>query len=697
MVMTRSNTNKGKKKEQFDSDSLSDESNLSDISDDISDYETVSEESDEELTAEELTAEESDEPLKKVHKATKKTSDEKSSLMFEKAWNRHPRANNLDITFTANDNISNSTRNKRKLNKASSKKPKKNSRSVKKSKKSKKVKKVKKVNKSKKSKDDSENSDINLDECSSADDTDYTDAPAYQHFVNEVVETMVEDAHNSIQKKKAEIRDKQWKTNLTKRDIKKYEPEYKNICDVISVMPTIESLLKTEMPFKSKCDLMEKLIILDNTQPETLDHLNLKISLNEEINKFQKAKLDKSFYEKYNDIEKELESVNYDELPLKYKILGSEMSFTNKVAVYSKYKYWNTLNDSAGENAKILNWINTALNLPTKTMQLTVSIKDGNVAINKFLYDVRYILNEEIYGMENIKEHILCILNNKITNPNLIGSSLGLVGSQGVGKTNIIKVLAKAISLSFTSISLGGMSDSDHFVGHSFTYEGSRPGIIVDSLIQMKSLNGIIFFDELDKISKTNHGDEISKMLLHLCDFTQNHDFCDKYLGNDIKINLSQMWFIYSLNYKHLIDKTLLDRLTIIEVAGYSDNQKKEMAIQYLLPASLKNINLTKGDITFSDESLNYIIAETNKMYDDETKDKNNMSGVRKLKDAIGNLVMKINYLKNIILENGTYGELNPSFGIPNFKLPFIIQKQHIDKLAILTKGENELYMNMYN
>ena len=654
MVMTRSKANKGKKNikiEQLEIDSLSDESILSEISDDISDYEEESEE------------------------------ESKEELLFEKALNNHQRANNLDITFNTTNNSLKATRTKRKLSDVSSKKP------IKKSRKTR--------NKRKNCKDNSENSDIDLDKYSSDDDD--TEGPAYQQFVNDVVEYMVEDVHNDTQKKKEEIRDKLWKKNLTKRDIKKYESEYKNICDVINITPTIESLLKIEMPFKTKCDLMEQIIILSNMQSETFEYLHLKISLNEELNKFRKSNLDKSIYDKYTDIEKKLEAVSYDELPLKYKILGSDMSFDNKVAVYRKYKYWDTLSDSVSENAKLLNWINTALDLPTKTTQLAISIKDSNVAINKFLYDIRYILNKEIYGMENAKEQILCILNNKITNPNLIGSSLGLVGSQGVGKTNIIKVLAKAISLSFTSISLGGMSDSDHFVGHSFTYEGSRPGIIVDSLIRMKSLNGIIFLDEIDKISNTKHGEEISKTLLHICDFTQNHEFCDKYLGNDIKINLSQLWFIYSLNYKHLIDKTLLDRLTIIEVGGYSDNQKKEMALQYLLPDVLKNINLNKGDITFSDEALNYIITETNKMYDDETKDKNNMSGVRKLKDAIGNLVMKINYLKNIILEDGTYGDLKPSFGILNFKLPFKIQKECVDKLAIFTKIENEPYMNMYN
>ena len=131
---------------------------------------------------------------------------------------------------------------------------------------------------------------------------------------------------------------------------------------------------------------MEQLIILDNMQPDTFEHLNLKTSLNEEINKFQKSNLDKSMYAKYTDIEKKLESISYDELPLKYKILRSDMSFDNKIVVYRKYKYWDTLSDSAGENAKLLNWINIALNIPTKTTQLAVSIKDGNVAINKFAF-----------------------------------------------------------------------------------------------------------------------------------------------------------------------------------------------------------------------------------------------------------------------------------------------------------------------
>ena len=546
--------------------------------------------------------------------------------------------------------------------------------------------------KQKKSKDDSDNSDIDLEDCSSADE-EKKETP-YQKFVDEIFDNMVEDTQNMIKKKKESLRNKKWQMDLTPREIKKYKPEYKSICEVINEMPTIQNILKIDMPFKTKCELMEKIIILENVPHDTFDHLMLKKSIRNDLNKYKNSKINKETYDKFTTIENKIENSSGD-LPLKYKILGSQMSFANKSIIYRKYMYLDTLSENNSEHSKIMNWINIALDLPNTTTPLTVSINDSNTVISKFLYDVKYILNSEIYGMENVKEQILCILNNKITNPKLIGSSLGLVGVQGVGKTQIANVLAKAIKLPFTSISLGGATDSSFLSGHSFCYEGSHPGCIVDSLIKMKLMNGIIFFDEIDKIPATNYGQEISKSLLHITDFTQNHNFTDKYLGNEIKIDLSKLWFIYSLNYKESIDKTLLDRLTLIEVSAYSDKQKKEMTNQYLLPDALKNIKMANDDVSFSDEALSYIITETNKLYSRETQDKNGYSGVRKLKDAINDIVMKINYLKNIILTDGTYGDLNPSFVIPDFKIPFKIEKIHVDKLKVLSKKDS-VHNNMY-
>lgn len=536
-------------------------------------------------------------------------------------------------------------------------------------------------------KDDSDASDIDLDECSSADDEDYTETDAYKNFVESVVENMVEDSYEEVIRKKADMRTKRWKKDLSKREIKKYENEYNTICEKISEMPTIHQILQTEMPFKTKCELMEKLIILQNAQPETFDHLHLKNSINDELSKYKKTSLKN--YSQFDDIEKQLD--NFDgnmDIPIKYKILDSGISFENKVAVYRRFKNLTNLDEHSSEHPKILNWITTVLNLPTTFNSFPVSIKDNNHTIAKFLYDVKYKLNQEVYGMETVKEQILCILNNKLTNPNLTGSAIGLAGAQGCGKTKLIQVLSKSINIPFTSIPLGGATDSGHLLGHGFTYEGSRPGSIVDALISMKSLSGVIFFDEIDKISTTRYGEEISKALLHITDFTQNHEFVDKYLGNDIKINLSNMWFIYSLNYVELIDKTLADRIPIIQIEGYSVKQKLEMAKMHLIPDAIKNVHLKQNDISFSDDALNYIITETNKMYSSETKDKNGNSGVRKLKDVISNTITKINFLKNTILEDGTYGDLKISFAIPDFKLPFLVERKHIDILKAISNTE---------
>jgi len=567
----------------------------------------------------------------------------------------------------------------------------------------------------KQNKNDSDSSDIDLDDCTSADDDTYYDyvddedydpeeceeAPTlkrsrshrlnggnYNNLVTGVVDFMLGDVNDSAQEKKKRQRRESWQKDMSIRDVKKYEKEYDAICETISILPTIQELLQINIPFKTKCDLMEKIIILENIENDTFEHLSLKKTILGELDKYKRYNLMNTIYSKYSELEKKLESSNSLELPVKYRILSSDMEFKNKIVVYQKYKYLNSINEQSSDHPKLMNWINTALKLPTKIDKIPVSIKDSKSKISKFLSDVRYTLDKEIYGMRKAKEQILCILNNKITNPKLIGSAMALHGVQGIGKTKLIQSLAKAIKLPFTSISMGGASDGSFLNGHNYTYEGSRPGCIVDSLTIMGSLGGILFFDEVDKISKTRSGDEISKSLLHVTDFTQNHKFTDKYLGNSFEINLSRMWFFYSLNYVELIDKTLADRIPIINMEGYDNKQKKDMAFKYLIPDALKNINISSKDIIFSPEAIEYMIQQTNKMYTRETQDKKGNSGVRKLKEAINAIIMKVNLLRNTIKKNGEYN-IETSFNIDNFKIPFTVGKDHVDKLDVLNKEDN--------
>jgi ATP-dependent Lon protease len=487
--------------------------------------------------------------------------------------------------------------------------------------------------------------------------------------------------------------DNGWKKDLSKNEIETLDIQYKKICDVINKVPTIKDILKTNMPFKTKCNIMEKYIILENTEEDTFEYIMLKNNINEEINKYAKSNLS---FEKYSDIEEEINKAEFNDMPLKYRILSSEMPFHNKVVVYNKFKHLENLTDSNSEHSKLMNWIETALKIPTIINNLPITITDGNSKISEFLFNTKTSLDKKIYGLNNVKEQILFIINNMITNPNARGLGMALVGPQGVGKTEIVQVLAEAVKLPFTQISLGGSNDSSFLSGHNYTYEGSCPGAIVTSLIKMKQLNGILFFDELDKISDTKNGNEVSNILLHITDSTQNEHFKDKYLGNEMSINLSNLWFVYSMNYINNLDRTLRDRIPIIKVDGYSKSEKKEIAKLYLIPKELKNLGISNSDILFSNEALTYIIDKTDELYISETKDKEGKSGVRQLKFMIANIIMKLNMIKNCVLEDGTFGNLKLSYAINDFKLPFIVEKCHIDKLDVLPKCDKNNNLSMY-
>ena len=396
----------------------------------------------------------------------------------------------------------------------------------------------------------------------------HNQAEKYDDMIDSMVNTLVVDTMDKLSSKRQKIRDEKWKNGLSVKEVKKLNPEYLKITKKIYSEPSIQKILKVDIPFKTKCSLIEKQIIFENTKPETFEYLRLKNHINLELDKYRN--IDSENYDKYDTLENKISITN--NIPLKYKILKSGMEFDNLSYVYNKYLQYDNIDDMS-ENSKLLNQINTYVKIPTKCTKILSHVSDSYETVNKFLQTVKNKLDDEIYGLNEVKEQIIIQLNNTIVNPASNNMNLALIGPQGVGKTALANALAKSINLAFVQINLGGCTDSSFLVGHSYTYEGSRPGIIVDSLIKMKSKNGIIFFDEIDKISKTKTGDEISKSLLHIIDNTQNFQFKDKYLG-DFKIDLSKIWFIFSLNYENELDKTLKDRLNIIRINGYNKKEK---------------------------------------------------------------------------------------------------------------------------
>ena len=491
-----------------------------------------------------------------------------------------------------------------------------------------------------------------------------------------------------ISKKRKNIEDELDENILKKYNInerKKFKKEYEEIKEKINYIPSVFDILETNASIKDKYLLMQHLDILINLDKYSYDYMVKKNYLIEQIEKMKNQ--DKPNKNNIDNIEKNLLKILDSNISLKNKILKANIGINKKAVIYEKYLKLNEMDPNHGEYYKIKEWIEYALKLPTENKKLDLpNITESNKKINTKLNNIQKKLDSKLYGMNNVKEEILLILNNKITNNNNIGNALALLGPPGTGKTCIIRTLAESLDIPFVQISLGGMTDTSYLEGHSYTYEGATPGIIAKSLMEMKYNNGIIFFDEIDKLSESEKGKEVAWNLLHITDFTQNNNFRDKYLC-DIEIDLSKIWFIYSMNDETFMDKALKDRLPIIKVSGYNKKEKKIIAKEYIIPKILENINMDKKIIEFDDNVLEYIISIT--------KNGNTLSGVRELEKMLNRILSKINLYKNVILKNGEVGDLKLTYEIKNFKIPLKLTNKIIDEL-IKNYIKKDISYNMY-
>jgi ATP-dependent Lon protease len=169
-------------------------------------------------------------------------------------------------------------------------------------------------------------------------------------------------------------------------------------------------------------------------------------------------------------------------------------------------------------------------------------------------------------------------------------------GSAGVGKTSFARNgIAGVLQRPFMFFSLGGASDVAHYVGHSYTYEGSMWGRIVDSIIQAGCMNPVLYFDELDKVSGTPHGEEITSMLIHLTDRSQNSQYHDRYFSG-VDFDLSQCLFVFSFNDESKVHPVLKDRMRVINVPGYNEKEKKVIVANYVWPDILRHAGISRAD-----------------------------------------------------------------------------------------------------
>ena len=373
---------------------------------------------------------------------------------------------------------------------------------------------------------------------------------------------------------------------------------------------------------------------------------------------------------------KEIQNYTKTDKPYRLSIIESDIPVQYKSSALRKLNSLSYMDPGSGEYYKLKLWVDTFMRIPfSKYNNLPLTIDSGKEKCNQFMENAKNILDKAVYGMEDAKMQILQVLGQLISNPSSVGTAIALKGPPGTGKTTLIKEgVSKILERPFAFLALGGATDSSFLEGHSYTYEGSVWGKVVDILITSKCMNPIIYFDELDKISETPKGEEITGILTHLTDTTQNDKFHDKYFSN-IDFNLSKILFIFSYNDEKKVNPILKDRMYRIETKGYDKKQKVIIARDYLINKIEKNVNFEKGQIIISDTALEHII-------DHYTE---NEKGVRNLKRCLEIIYTKLN-LHRLMKPDSSLFEKEKVLKV---EFPFEVKKEAIDKLIKNTNNSN--------
>ena len=412
----------------------------------------------------------------------------------------------------------------------------------------------------------------------------------------------------------------------------------------------------------------------DTLYSELISKKDLEGDVNFEYFIKQSIENKKNIIKDINDIDK----INDLDIPLKFKILQSEMDINTKSTAITQINKIENMDVSSGEYSKMDQLISGLIRIPF-SKYITLPINDNSHITEKknFLKNTHEILNKAIYGHEDAKSHILQVLGKWIKNPLSGGNILALQGPMGNGKTTLVKEgIAKAINRPFAFIALGGASDSSFFDGHNYTYEGSHWGRIIEILIQSKCMNPIIYFDELDKVSDTYKGQEIIHLLTHLTDQSQNDKFQDNYFSG-IDIDLSKVLFIFSFNDESSIDPILKDRMYVINTKGFNTEDKIQITKKYLLPQLLDTFKF-QDNIIFTEQIIKFII-------DNFT---NNEQGVRNLKRCFETIISKVNMYEMLYNKVDDSTDIKLPYTLKEFQIPYKIKEADLN---ILLK-KDELY-----
>ena len=413
------------------------------------------------------------------------------------------------------------------------------------------------------------------------------------------------------------------------------------IKDLEQLVNTISSYLVLKIDDKQKLLCISS---VDKLFEKILMHLENEIGVLEVEKKIksrvkrQMEKTQREYYlnEQLKAVQKELGDLenSQDEFSeLENKIKTLQLTNEAKEKAESELKKLRSMSPMSAESTVVRNYLDWILSVPWKNPTL----------INKKISNAEKILNDDHYGLEKVKERILEYLSVQQRVNKIKGPILCFVGPPGVGKTSLGKSIAKATGRKFVRVSLGGIRDEAEIRGHRRTYIGSMPGKIIQGMKKAGKSNPLFLLDEIDKMGYDFRGDPGSA-LLEALDSEQNNKFNDHYL--EIDYDLSDVMFITTANTLN-IPPALLDRLEIIRLPGYIENEKIEIAKKYLIPKNLTNHGLKKSEWKITDTGIKDLIQ----YYTRE-------AGVRNLEREITNLIRKV--IRKIVSSKTTTITINP-------------------------------------
>ncbi len=364
-------------------------------------------------------------------------------------------------------------------------------------------------------------------------------------------------------------------------------------------------------------DLEERLEIFHEIFSKEVELLKIEREIDTRV-KSQLDKMQKEYYlkEQLEVIKKELgEEKESDEYTkkLEEKNLPEEI----RARAQKEIEKLSTISVQSPEYAVIINYLDWIMDLPwMDSAEENIDIKNA-----------RKILDKEHYGLKKVKERILEFIAVRKLNKGAKGPILCLVGPPGVGKTSIASSIAHALDKNFVRMSLGGVTDEAEIRGHRRTYIGAMPGRVISLMKEAKQKNPVFLMDEIDKVGNNYRGDPASG-LLEVLDPVQNKTFTDHYM--ELPFDLSEVFFVTTANTTSTIPGPLLDRMEIINLEGYTPNEKFNIAKRYLVPRQLKESGLSEENVTISDGAIEDIIA----YYTRE-------AGVRTLEQNISKIIRK--------------------------------------------------------